>query len=136
MTAPLDLTGSHHDPLDSVIAGYLQQVEAGVVPDRKALLARHPELADRLQAFFTDSDRLDRQAADFRLSNDPNRGADAAEQPGELSRIRYFGDYELLEEIARGGMGVVYKARQTSLNRIVALKMILSGEFAAPEDVE
>ncbi len=126
-----------HDSLDAVIAAYMLAVEAGDVPNRQELLDRHPEHADALRAFFADFDRMDRVASPLRLA-DGLDATNAVETNGhtELPTVRYFGDYELLEEIARGGMGIVYKARQLSLNRLVALKMILAGSFASSRDVQ
>ena len=113
--------------LDEIVTAFLKAVEGGERPEPQAWLERYPDLAGELSAFFAGQ----RQVAAL-------AGNETIGQPGgngTLGRIRYIGDYELLEEIARGGMGVVYKARQVSLNRIVAVKMILKGELATAADV-
>jgi WD40 repeat protein len=113
--------------LDEVATAYLKAVEAGEKPDTQEWLNRHPDLAGELATFFAAQEQVDRIAA-------PLREATSGPCPGDT--VRYFGDYELLEEIARGGMGVVFKARQVSLNRTVALKMILTGQLASEGDVQ
>jgi serine/threonine protein kinase len=105
-----------------------------------------PLLVAELLEFFADRQHLNQWV------QPPRRGrgdvpaapasADARTLPADESpaadptRVCSFGDYELLAEIARGGMGVVFKARQKRLNRLVALKMILSGRLAAEDDLQ
>jgi serine/threonine protein kinase/WD40 repeat protein len=125
---------SGFDPIDGVIAEFLQAVEEGKNPSREQLLKRYPEYADRLRDFFANLDRMSRGASGFRL---PDLAATSGDGGlSDLPRLRYLGDYELLSEIARGGMGVVFRARQVTLNRPVAVKMILAGTYATPREVQ
>src|SRR6516225_5077669 len=98
--------------LDEVVTAYLKEARAGRAAQPEAWLARYPELAPDLAEFFADRAALERLAV-------PLRAVAPAEMLAEV-----VGDYELLGEVARGGMGVVYRARQMSLNRVVALKMV------------
>jgi WD40 repeat protein/tetratricopeptide (TPR) repeat protein/tRNA A-37 threonylcarbamoyl transferase component Bud32 len=129
--------------LNEVVTAYLKAQEAGQAPERTEWLACHPDLAADLADFLSAHAQLDRLVAPLRIQppQTPGEAITIAPEQGpmpvhSLGSIRYFGDYELLEEIARGGMGVVYKARQVSLNRRVALKMILAGQLASAADVQ
>jgi tetratricopeptide (TPR) repeat protein len=141
LSAPPDAL-DREQRLDEVIVAYLEAVEAGRAPDRAAWLAREPELAAGLAEFFADQDRVRGWTEPLRAASPPmTRPVELGETVGWEGRpigaasLGSFGDYELLGEVARGGMGIVYRARQRSLRRTVALKMILAGQSAAPADV-
>lgn len=118
----------------SLLDDYLQQLQAGKQPDREALLGEHPGLASALECL----EALESMAPPSAEAGRPEQVAsqESAEAETLLESVpRDFGSYELLEEIGRGGMGVVYKARQKGLDRVVAVKMILASFLASPEHV-
>jgi WD40 repeat protein/serine/threonine protein kinase len=122
---PQETNGNPDQLLDEIVTTYFTALEAGETPDRQVLLLLHPTLARPLQDFFDDQDHIDSWAGPLRAALQPPRLS-----PGD-GRAEVPGDYELLEEIGRGGMGVVYRARQRSLDRLVALKMIRESGLAS-----
>jgi serine/threonine-protein kinase len=215
MAANAPDSGSREERVNAILAVYLDAAAAGAVPDRAELLARHPDLATELAAFFAEDAQVRRLAeppsaapplpgtepttiglpetprspqghaamqrdrtcqqghhwpadgdaagscpicgATASLPSEQQTLAPAPAPPGvpteplpsamhtasftptdpmrgapstpAVERLAPPG-YEILDELGRGGMGVVYRARQTKLNRIVALKMILAGGHA------
>jgi serine/threonine protein kinase len=134
--APSD-SAAREEHLQAVLLDYIEAVEAGRAPDRQELLAAHPDLRAELEAFFAGHDEVERLAAPLRA-----RHAGAGELPTEKTEhvsgassrqagLGELGDFRLLREIGRGGMGVVYEAEQISLRRRVALKVL---PFAAAID--
>jgi WD40 repeat protein len=118
--------------VQAILHAYLEALDRGDKPDQQAFLDAHADLRDDLAEFFADASKLDQFARSLKTVT---LASDSITAAPSLPTIRYFGDYELLHEIARGGMGVVYKAKQLSLGRLVALKMILRGELATKAEV-
>jgi WD40 repeat protein len=113
--------------LSEVIAEYLLAMDAGNAPPPGDVLARHPDLRAKLEVFFAGHRELSHLSSLGPAYNEP-RGPDR-DHP-------VFGGHELIEEIARGGMGVVYRAREVALGRTVALKVILAGTLATRKEVD
>jgi serine/threonine-protein kinase len=136
---------SPDDPhLADLLDDYLSRLQGGERPDRAALLTEHPELAASLKCLEALDGLVPLAASDFAGLSDgmtdvlpvaPDDSLPDGAETVSYSLPRDFGPYFLLEEVGRGGMGVVYKARQKALDRIVAVKMILPTHLASPEHI-
>lgn len=130
----------HERRLDAIIAEYYRLSDAGGVADQNEFIQRNPDFAPELKEFFSDARLLHSQdhsdSTENLLGPTIALGTLRPAKPVSGEVVRYFGEYEILEELGSGGMGVVYKARQSKLKRIVALKMIRSGELATAMDLQ
>lgn len=126
-------TESSDEAQFAVLEQYVAQLQQGQQPDRAALLRAHPELASALDCVEALENLLPAAAA----QNASGQSFDPLElQSGASGEgLGEIGDFELLAELGRGGMGVVYKARQKSLDRFVAIKVILANQLASPEQL-
>ena len=128
------VTGLPDERFDDIIAEYLRGVDSGTPPDQKQqeLLARYPDLAAELRSAFAADREMERRVVPLRGGGLP---APAGPPQPEPDKVPYFGDYVELKKIGEGGMGVVYRARQLSLKRPVALKMIRARTWADDDEV-
>jgi eukaryotic-like serine/threonine-protein kinase len=118
---------SERDPFDALAEEFLARWRGGSKPSVEEYVQRYPDLADQIRELFP--------ALVLMEKHRPDRTAAAEPGPGPIMPEE-LGEYALVREVGRGGMGVVYEAVQVSLQRHVALKVLPPHRLRGPEHLE
>jgi hypothetical protein len=128
----MSTSSDQRNPVELLAEEFLDRKRRGEHPTLQEYLERHPELADEIRDLFPALLMME----DLGETSGGATGSVAAGNgPLAGARIERLGDYRILREVGRGGMGVVYEAEQESLGRRVALKVLSSGALADPKQV-
>ena len=120
------------NPVELLAEEFLDRKRRGEQPTLREYLERHPDLADEIRDLFPALLMME----DLGESSGGTTGSLAANNGAAVGvRLKRLGDYRILREIGRGGMGVVYEAEQESLGRRVALKVLSAGSLLDPKQV-
>jgi len=115
------------NPVEALAEEFLDRKRRGEQPTLREYVERYPGLAEEIRDLFPALLMME----DLGESSGATTGSLAADNGAAVGvRLQRLGDYRILREIGRGGMRVVYEARQVSLNRPESLKMILAGRLA------
>jgi eukaryotic-like serine/threonine-protein kinase len=105
------------NPLESLAADFVERHRRGESPSIEAYAVQHPELAAEIRDLFPTIVALEKVRADQEQPQE-------ARQPPRAAKLKRLGDFRIVREIGRGGMGIVYEATQESLGRKVAVKVL------------